>query len=82
MTTLQYLIYSLIHYQDIRWDRRDISTALVESFSDWLYDIVKIDNALKRLVELWYVDKELQKKGSFNRNIYTRWDKKVSLGTV
>ena len=82
MTTLQYIIYNLITYDWIRGDKRDISTALVENFSDWLYDIVKIENALNKLVKLWYVNKELQKKGSFNRNIFTKWDKKISLGTV
>lgn len=81
MTTLQYLIYSLIHHEWIRGDRRDIATALVEKFSDWLYDIRTIDSALKRLVDLWYVNKELQKSSWRNRNMYSR-GKKISPDTV
>lgn len=81
MTTLQYLIYSLIHHEWIRWDRRDIATALVEKFSDWLYDIRTIDSALRKLVELWYVNKELKKNSGRNRNMYSK-GKKISPDTV
>jgi hypothetical protein len=71
MHKLQYIIYSLIHHLDVKWDRREIHEKLFK-VCWYICSIEKIDCSLRLLVSKWYVNKEIQKCRNRNMNIYTK----------